>query len=70
MKYLFSLELSKVYHCVTISEEDQPKTAMIKPKGLYSFNKMVFRLKSAPQRFHQIVRMIEKSMHEVDPELA
>ena len=70
MKYFASLDLSEAYHCVDVAEEDQPKTAMITPKGLYSFNKMAFGLKSAPQSFHQIVQMIEKSMHEADPELA
>ena len=70
MKYFASLDLSEAYHCVDVAEEDQPKTAMITPKGLYSFNKMAFGLKSAPQSFHQIVQMIEKSMHDADPELA
>merc|ERR1711978_832214 len=43
---------------------------MISPKGLHSFNKMAFGLKSAPQAFHEIVQMIEKSMHDSNPELA
>ena len=70
LKFFASLDLSEAYHCIDVAEEDKPKTAMISQKGLHYFNKMSFGLKGAPQAFHQIVQMIEKAMHEKDPDIA
>ena len=70
LKYFASLDLSEAYHSIEVAEEDQPKTAMISPKGLHSFNRMTFGFKSAPQAFHELVQMIEKTMSENNPDLA
>jgi hypothetical protein len=69
-KYFATLDLSEAFHCVKIKEEDQEKTAMITPLGLYKFNRMSFGLTSAPQAFHQVVTLIEKQMYAEDPELS
>ena len=69
-KYFATLDLSEAYHCVKIKEEDQEKTAMITPLGLYKFNRMSFGLTSAPQAFHQVVTLIEKQMYTENPDLA
>ena len=69
-KYFATLDSSKPYHCVKINEEDQEKTAMITPLGLYKFNSMSFGLTSAPHAFHQVVTLIEKNMFASDPNLA
>ena len=70
MRYWASLDLSEAYHCVEIKEEDKDKTAVITPIGLYRFNRMTFGFCNAPQTFHQVVQMMEKSMMEKDPTMA
>ena len=70
LKYWASMDLSEAYHCVPIKEEDKDKTAVITPLGLYRFNRMTFGFCNAPQTFHQVVQMLEKSMLEKDPTMA
>ena len=70
MKYYASLDLSEAYHSVKLAEEDQEKSAIITPLGLYKFIRMSFGLKSAPAAFHMVVKKIEEVMERTDPEVA
>ena len=70
LKYWASLDLSEAYHSVEVKEEDKDKTAVITPLGLYRFNRMTFGFCNAPQTFHQVVQILEKSMMEKDPVMA
>ena len=62
MKYYASLDLSEAYHSVKIAEEDQDKSAIITPLGLYKFVRMSFGLRAAPAAFHMVVKKIEDAM--------
>lgn len=68
-KYFGSIDLSEAYHSVPIKEEDQEKTSLITPLGLYKFQRMSFGLSAAPAAFHAVVQMIEKEMDSLDPEV-
>ena len=70
LRFWASLDLSEAYHSVEVKEEDKDKTAVITPLGLYRFNRMTFGFCNAPQTFHQVVQMLEKSMLEKDPTMA
>ena len=70
MKYYASLDLSEAYHSVELAEEDQDKSAIITPLGLYKFIRMSFGLKAAPAAFHMVVKKIEEVMERRDPEVA
>ena len=69
-KYWASLDLSEAYHSIKVKKEDQDKTAVITPLGLFKFNRMSFGLSGAPQAFHEVVQLIEKGLFECDPQLA
>jgi hypothetical protein len=69
IKYWASLDLSEAFHCVKIKEEDQDKSAVITPLGLFKFNRMSFGLAAAPQAFHAVVQLLEKGLVERDPQL-
>ena len=53
-----------------LAEDDQDKSAIITPLGLYKFIRMSFGLKAAPAAFHMVVKKIEEVMERRDPEVA
>ncbi len=69
IRYFASLDLSEAYHSVPIQPEDQDKTALITPLGLYKYTRMSFGLAAAPAAFHAVVQLIEKAIDDLDPEV-
>jgi hypothetical protein len=49
------LDLRKGYYQVTVRAKDIPKTAVIRPFGLWEFLRMSFGLKNAGQSFQRLM---------------
>ena len=54
-QYFCTLDLQSGYLQVKMKEEDQEKTAMTTPFGLFEFNRMAFGLTNAPASFQRLM---------------
>ena len=68
MKYRVTMDLSEAYHHLAVRPEDQEKTAVTTPYGLFKFRRMGFGLAAAPQAFHQVVQALEETLEAQDPD--
>lgn len=63
-KYISTLDLTKGYWQVPVSEKDRPKTAFVTPFGLYQFTRMPFGLQGAPATFQRMVDRLLNGLSE------
>ena len=68
MKYRVTMDLSEAYHHLAVRPEDQEKTSVITPYGLFKFRRMGFGLAAAPQAFHQVVQALEETLEAENPD--
>ena len=54
-RYFCTLDLQSGYLQVKIKDEDQEKTAMTTPFGLFEYTRMAFGLKNAPSSFQRLM---------------
>ena len=62
-KFITTLDLSKGYYQVPLTEEDKPKTAFSSPFGKFQFRKMPFGLKSASATFQRLMDIVLAPCH-------
>ena len=59
-----TLDLTKGYYQVPVSQEDQAKTAFMTPMGKFQFRRMPFGLKGAPTTFQRLMDVILSQCHQ------
>lgn len=57
-RYLTTLDLSKGYHQIALTDETKPKTAFICHKGKYQYTRLPFGLCNAPSYFQKHMDLI------------
>ena len=68
MRYMITMDLSEAYHHLAIRKEDQEKTSVTTPFGLFKFRRMGFGLAAAPQAFHTVIQALEEKLEAQDPD--
>ena len=63
-RYLSTIDLTKGYWQVPLSEESKKKTAFTKPAGLYEFTTMLFGLHGPPVTFQRMMDRILQGTEE------
>jgi len=56
-----TLDLTKAYHQIPVSDDDIPKTAVITPIGLFEYKFMPFGLRNAAQTFQRFIDQLLSS---------
>jgi hypothetical protein len=67
--YFSKMDAKSAYHCISVAEEDIPKTAFATPEGLYEYVRMPFGLKNAPATFQRAISSIFRSHSNAVPYL-
>ena len=64
-KYFYCIDMVMGYHQIEIAEEDRAKTAFSTKEGHWEYERLPFRLKTAPANFQRLMNVVLEWPHRV-----